>query len=279
MPLPGLVGTAPLWLRACHEVETACQADEWLVVEGEPGVGKLALLRAVQVRRQPGGRLAVVDGDAGADDPHWVTTMRATLLEHVADCVVISHVDRLNGPQLRAVSSALQDASALERERPLWAAVTMTHNNGSTDLARLLQLFPTTVEVPPLRHHLEDLWLLVPFFLARLGHAGQVSCSPAAMRLLMRSPWPGNVAQLHQLLHQVVQHRRGGIIQPNDLPPEAQTVSRRLLTPLESMERDAIVKSLTDARGNKVKAARSLGMSRATIYRKIHDFGIVDPIG
>jgi len=54
-------------------------------------------------------------------------------------------------------------------------------------------------------------------------------------------------------------------------------VSRRLLSPLESMERDAIVSSLLDFNGSKVKAAESLGMSRATIYRKIHEYGIVIP--
>ena len=93
----------------------------------------------------------------------------------------------------------------------------------------------------------------------------------------MRSSWPGNVEQVHQLLHQVVQHRRAGFIQPDDLPPEAQTISRRLLSPLESMERDAIVNSLADAHGNKARTARSLGVSRATIYRKIHEYGIVAP--
>jgi len=46
-------------------------------------------------------------------------------------------------------------------------------------------------------------------------------------------------------------------------------VSRRLLSPLESIERDAIVQSLQDHDGNKVRAAEALGMSRATIYRKI----------
>ena len=94
----------------------------------------------------------------------------------------------------------------------------------------------------------------------------------------MRSSWPGNIEQLWQVLRRVVQHRRTGSIQPRDLPPECWTVSRRLLSPLESMERDAIVQSLLDSDGNKVKAAKSLGMSRATIYRKIHEYGIVSPV-
>jgi transcriptional regulator of acetoin/glycerol metabolism len=98
------------------------------------------------------------------------------------------------------------------------------------------------------------------------------------MQLLLRSSWPGNTGQLWEVLRRVVQHRRTGSIQPNDLPPECWTVSRRLLSPLESMERDAIVERLLDCKGNKVKAAESLRMSRATIYRKIHEYGIVTPV-
>ncbi|HEY0402902.1 MAG TPA: helix-turn-helix domain-containing protein, partial [Blastococcus sp.] len=66
-------------------------------------------------------------------------------------------------------------------------------------------------------------------------------------------------------------------IDAKDLPPELHSISRRVLSTLESMERDAIVRSLADTNGNKVQAARSLGMSRATIYRKIHEFGIITP--
>jgi transcriptional regulator of acetoin/glycerol metabolism len=99
------------------------------------------------------------------------------------------------------------------------------------------------------------------------------------MQILLRSSWPGNTEQLWQVLRKVVQRRRVGSIRPADLPPECWTVSRRLLSPLESMERDAIVQSLLDYKGNKVKAAESLGMSRATIYRKIHEYGIVTPAG
>jgi sigma-54 dependent transcriptional regulator, acetoin dehydrogenase operon transcriptional activator AcoR len=274
MPLPGLVGRAPLWLRACNEVQTAYQSGEWLALEGEPGVGKLALLRSVQLRRQPTGRFAVLDALDTRTDPAWLTGVRRALAEN--DSVAIRRVDTLDAHQLRALSSALQDASSAERPRTLWVAVTVGPTAETTDLAHLLRLFPTTVEVPPLRLHLEDLEQLVPFFLARLGHGGaHIACSPEALRLLKRLSWPGNIEQVHRLLRQVVQHRRAGVIGPNDLPPEAQTVSRRMLSPLESMERDAIVNSLADARGNKVKAAHSLGMSRATIYRKIHEYGIV----
>jgi transcriptional regulator of acetoin/glycerol metabolism len=95
------------------------------------------------------------------------------------------------------------------------------------------------------------------------------------MQLLLRHSWPGNTEQLWQVFRQVVQLRRAGVIAPKDLPPQCWTVSRRVLTPLESIERDAIVQALLDHDGNKVAAARALGMSRATIYRRIHEFGIV----
>jgi transcriptional regulator of acetoin/glycerol metabolism len=127
------------------------------------------------------------------------------------------------------------------------------------------------------RLRLEDLSTMVPFFLARFGPSGHVTCSPEAMRLLMRFSWPGNVRQLEDMLHQIAQRRRGGRIEAGDLPPEVHSTSRRVLSTLESMERDAIVQSLADAGGNKVQAAAALGMSRATIYRRIHEFGIVVP--
>jgi transcriptional regulator of acetoin/glycerol metabolism len=131
--------------------------------------------------------------------------------------------------------------------------------------------------VPPLRYHLEDVQALVPFFLTRLVPDGRLTCSREAMQMLSQSSWPGNIEQLWQVLRNIVQHRRSGAIQPGGLPPECRTVSRRLLSPLEAMERDAIVRSLLDWDGSKIKAAAALGMSRATSYREIHEYGIVAP--
>jgi len=233
------------------------------------------VLRAVQLRRQPVGRFEVVEARDAANDPDWLIDVRRTLAGD-AETVVIRHVDALGAPVLRSLATILQEARSA-RATPLWVAVTLAGDKHSKALVQLLRLFPSSVALPPLRLHLEDLPLLVPAFLSRLSQGGHLVCSPEAMRLLMRMSWPGNAAQLHDLLGEVVKHRRTGVITADDLPPEVHAVSRRVLTPLEAMERDAIVTCLADANGNKVQAARSLGMSRATIYRKIHDYGIVPP--
>ena len=273
--LPGVVGSGALWLRGCHQVDAVYNSGEWLALQGEPGTGKLAVVRAVHQRRSPAGRFRVLDA-ADADSQEWLDGACRELLESTGS-VVIRHVDTLNARRLHALSAALQDAQATGQQESLWVVVTLGETGVNDNLAELLRLFPSTVELPPLRHHIEDLHELVPFLLARLNLQGRLTCSPEAMQLLLRSNWPGNTEQLWQVLRRVAQHRRSGSIRPNDLPPECWTVSRRLLSPLESMERDAIVQSLLDYDSNKVKAAESLGMSRATIYRKIHEYGIVTP--
>jgi sigma-54 dependent transcriptional regulator, acetoin dehydrogenase operon transcriptional activator AcoR len=272
MYLPGLVGSGVLWLRACREAEALYDSSEWLTLEGEPGVGKLALARAVHQRRNPAAPFHVLDAEAAGQD--WLVKTRRELLEGKG-MLVIRHVDALNARQMHALASALQEARAAGRQAELRVAVTLNRKQATVDLTRLLRFFHGTVDLPPLRHHIEDLHELVPFFLARLSQQGRLTCSTEAMQLLLRHSWPGNTEQLWQVLRQVVQRRRAGAIMPKDLPPECWTVSRRLLSPLESIERDAIVQSLQDHDGNKVRAAEALGMSRATIYRKIHEYGIV----
>ncbi len=276
MYLPGLVGSGVLWLRACREAENLYESSDWMTLEGESGVGKLALARAVHQRRNPAAPFHVLDAASAGQE--WLTKARRELLDGTG-MLVIRHVDALTAKQMHALASALQETRAAERQQELRVAVTLNRKQASVDLTRLLRFFQGTVELPPLRHHIEDLHELVPFFLARLSQQGRLTCSPEAMQLLLRHNWPANTEQLWQVLKQVVQRRRAGVIMPRDLPPECWTVSRRLLSPLESIERDAIVQSLLDHDGNKVRAAEALGMSRATIYRKIHEYGIVISTG
>jgi transcriptional regulator of acetoin/glycerol metabolism len=287
MTLPGLVGSGAAWRRACRLAEASYERGEWLAVEGERGVGKLALVRGVHQRRSPAAPCHVLDAADAAHDHDWLTRVRAELLLDRTGMLVLRHVHLLSARQVRTLASALQEArdagqatDAAAGEAPavspgVRVAVTLDRSAARADLSGLLRLFPGSVDVPPLRHHSEDLRDLVPFFLGKLSQQGRVTCSPAAMQLLLRHTWPGNATQLWQVLKQVVQRRRVGQIMPEDLPPECWTVSRRVLSTLESIERDAIVQSLLDHAGNKIRAARSLGMSRATIYRRIREYGIV----
>ncbi|GHF32893.1 transcriptional regulator of acetoin/glycerol metabolism [Amycolatopsis bartoniae] len=268
MFLPGVVGSAPPWLRASHDVDAGFTRGEWLVLAGEPGTGKYTLARGVHQRRNPAGRLHVLDAARMTAD--WHDDLRRELVDDPVDTLVIRHADRLAGPDLHTLVSVLREARA-----KTWVTITLP-SDAETD-PELLALFPRTVTVPPLRRHAEDLGDLVPLFLARLAPGGTLTCSPAALHLLMRASWPGNVTQLYRVLKQITKRRRTGTIVPTDLPAEYHALTRRPLNRFETVERDAIVRGLADANGNKVRAAKLLGISRATIYRKIHEYGIVTP--
>jgi transcriptional regulator of acetoin/glycerol metabolism len=272
MYLPGVVGSAPLWLRCGHDLDSGHRRGEWVALEGEPGTGKLTLAKGLHQRHHPAARLLTVDAAPGTD---WAALPREHA-EAPIRTLVIRHADRLTAPVATALAAVLrtlrEDASA-----PWVVATLVPEAETEPALAELLKFFPRTVRVPPLRHHVEDLAELVPLVLSKLGYGGRLTCSAAALHLLMRAEWPGNTGQLHQVLRTVAQRRRAGTIRPGDLPAEFHAVTRRPLNRFESIERDAIVRCLDDADGNKVRAAKLLGISRATIYRKIHEYGIVPP--
>ncbi len=108
MSLPGLVGSGALWLRGCRQVESVYDSGDWLALEGEPGVGKLTVVRAVHQRRNPAERFYVLDA-ADAADTDWLLRARRELLDGEGS-LVIRHVDALNARQLNALTSALQEA-------------------------------------------------------------------------------------------------------------------------------------------------------------------------
>jgi transcriptional regulator of acetoin/glycerol metabolism len=118
----------------------------------------------------------------------------------------------------------------------------------------------------------------VPHLLGQLPNGDRLSCPPSVLAQLSRLNWPGNVAQLRKVLVHVINHRRAGAIELGDLPPECRSTSRRVLSPIEALERDAIVNALSDTDESPTTAARMLGMSRATIYRKIRRYAITLPL-
>ena len=114
MHLPGLVGSGVLWLRACREAEALYDSSDWMTLEGETGVGKLALARAVHQRRNPAAPFHVLDADSASQD--WLTKARRELLDG-SGMLVIRHVDVLTARQMHSLASALQEAPDGQREK------------------------------------------------------------------------------------------------------------------------------------------------------------------
>jgi len=275
-PPPTVVGSSALWMQCRQVVDRYFQAREWLILEGEPGTGKVALARAIHQCRAPAAHLPTLDADDYG--PGWIAEV-VEELETGTGTLVLTHLDRLTLEAVAALADALESHSDSTAPNRPWVVGTVTHcgREHSTGLAGLLALFPRTVKVPPLRHHSEDIAELVPHLLARFTRGRTLKCSPEAMHMLACSRWPGNVEQLHQVLRSVAAKSRIGTIEMGDLPPECQVTTRRVLTPLEAIECDAIIDALLKTNGDRANAARLLGMSRATIYRKVRDYGLTLP--
>jgi sigma-54 dependent transcriptional regulator, acetoin dehydrogenase operon transcriptional activator AcoR len=266
--IPGTTGASGVWQHVTQEMLDARKRSEWLIADGEAGAGKLSLLRAVHQHVSPGRRLAVLDP---ARDEDLLAEAR-TELESDAD-LVIAHAHQLTDEVLDGLADLLQGVRDGAIAGNAWIALTLPGDRSDVP-DQLVGFFPRTVDVPPLRHHVEDIPALVRALLSRAG-IGELTFSTATMNQLMRLPWPGNITHLRAVLAAIARRRRTGVVEIADLPPECRATSRRQLTPIEALERDAVVDALSRYDGDKQAAANALGMSRATIYRKIRDYGIV----
>jgi transcriptional regulator of acetoin/glycerol metabolism len=163
-----------------------------------------------------------------------------------------------------------------DSELPVFVAATLSDANLDSDLPfrDLLVHFQCAVTVPPLRHRTEDLPLVVSRVLAHVADRRGVTLSPAAMRVVARYSWPRNVSQLEEAIRSALLKRPVGELQPEDLPGYCHNTARRQLAGIEAVERDAIVKALHDAGGNRLQAAAALGIARSSLYRKLKSYGI-----
>lgn len=268
LALPGIAGRSSSWRRSCQQVERCCRDREWVVIDGEKGSGRTKLAKSVVAHVSPGKMARVLRTADFADTEGLLAALR-TETSNSNFNVVIKDMDRLPTEALEPIADILQACAGRG-----WIAATMHSATPSTALDSLQPLFSQTVGVPALRHRIEDLEELVPFLLRELTNGAEVRLAPDAMRQLNKLSWPGNIAQLRRVLAETISQQRSGLIHIDDLPPQCRSLTRRRLSRIEALERDAIVRSLQENSGNKAEAAAALGISRATIYRRIKDFGI-----
>jgi sigma-54 dependent transcriptional regulator, acetoin dehydrogenase operon transcriptional activator AcoR len=267
--IPRLAGRSSSWLRSCQQVERCYRDRDWVVIEGESGSGRSRLGQAVAQHVTPERTVRVLRAENFDSTDDFIAELEA---ETDGDdfAVVVANVDDLPEDALDPLTGVLQIRAGRG-----WIAATMGTEGRSAQVDMLvLPFFTHTVTVPALRHRIEDLQELIPQLLRELTRGADVQLGPDAMRQLAKLPWPGNVAQLRKVLAETVALQRSGTVGVDKLPAECRSLARRKLTQLEALERDAIVRSLQENGGSKAEAAEALGMSRATIYRKIKEFGI-----
>jgi sigma-54 dependent transcriptional regulator, acetoin dehydrogenase operon transcriptional activator AcoR len=253
-----------------------------VLIEGEPGVGKMALARALlDSAHFQVAQVAVVDASATGIDgaARFVGVLRREL-DRRPRALLLRHLECLTPECAAASATVLEEA----REQP-WApqiVATLTRSGeNATAPAPLRRLIDTIavgrVVLAPLRDRREDIAPTAVALLKRHRGAKSLMFSSAALRCLMRAPWPGNLRQLDALVRGLVATTLGAEIRPESLPVELQSHARkRDLSAIEALELGAILEALRRHDGNKVAAAAAIGISRSTLYRKLQSYHI-DP--
>ena len=145
------------------------------------------------------------------------------------------------------------------------------------------------VVLPPLRARGGDVLLLAQHFIRHFSTQmakGVDGLSPAAAKKMMSYPWPGNVRELKNCIERAVALTRYDQIAVDDLPDRVKGYEPRYvvvagnnlddLVPLEQVEKGYILRVLEAAGGNKSLAARTLGLNRKTLYRRLVEYGVLE---
>lgn len=306
----GIVGRSPAIRTVIEKIEHVAPLDLPVLVSGDTGTGKELVARAVHDAspRRDGPFVAINCGAlsesllssqlfghrrgafTGAIDDHaglFEAAAGGTIfLDEIGDMpmpVQISllrvleskEVVRVGESQPRAVDFRLVSAS--NRDLP----ALIQQGQFREDLYYRIRGFD--IRVSALRERREDIPLLLRHFAhidAMVNGTEPPTFSNETMAVLMDHRWPGNVRELRSAVSFAVPHSTRGVVRRRDLPPEIASALTFATTPAAAAEparadpRSEVLQALEAAGGNRSLAARNLGISRATFYRRLRQLGI-----
>ncbi len=301
-----LIGKSRGMTQIYEQIQDLARVDSTVLIEGETGTGKELVARALHQAstRRTGPFIAancagLTDSLLGSqlfghkkgaftgaiDDQQGLFEAAqggVLFLDEIGDIPPAVQTNLLRVLQEKEVTRLGETRPRKINVRVL----TATHHNLSQDVAKgtfradlLYRIRVARIHLPPLRERKEDIPLLVTSFLTE-GRAsmGKVihRATPATMAALMEYHWPGNVRELKSTIECAMIHCKDDTLDTTDLPPELRQEPAGLqpapATPTD--ERSRFVSALGQAHGNRTKAARLLGMSRATFYRRLTELDL-----
>lgn len=267
-PLPGSSGTSPQWSRCSRGLISLASTGANTLLRGESGSGRLTLARGAHLYKNPQAPIAVVDC-------HPVDSVEERVrdaLDSAATTVALRNIDLLDARLDQTISDIVSDDQRCYPAR--WIVATSSTDGDQLLDSALARNFTTTITVPALRHHPDDIPAITRMCLGQIAPRREADIGDDVFRVLTKYHWPGNTTELVDTLKQALRAKPAGTITAVDLPPALSSAPRRTMTTMESAERDAIVGALRESGGNRLAAARSLGIARSSLYRKIELFGI-----
>ncbi|GAA1241449.1 transcriptional regulator MimR [Prauserella halophila] len=254
-----------------------------VLITGEPGTGRgsatTVLAGPDPIARADAGELTLLG------ESEWTARLERLAATHQG-LVVVRDVHLLPPPAVSRLARLLDKTSA-------WFAFTArtgaaAHGTGSPTGdsgvdsrvgggvdAELLARVHRRAELPPLRARRGDIPTLARAMLAGVRPDGTPRLTAGALELLSAQPWPGNLRELETVLTDVTEGRSAGDITARDLAPLCPvTTTAPALSGWQRAEYEAITRALAAVGGNKVRAARDLGISRSTLYNRIRTLHI-----
>ena len=303
-----LVGSSPVMSTLRAEIASAAKTRANVLIMGESGTGKDVVARALHLADPTRGPFVTLSAAAGPPsllESELFGSVRGAFtgavearnglfrdadggtlfIDEVTDLAPELQAKLLRCLQQRAVRP-LGDSREYPVDTCVIAATSrdldslVTAGRFRADLAFRLEGLRLTL--PPLRERGKDLDELVDHFLARASERGgrELRITDAARRLLATYDFPGNVRELEHRLEAAATLSPTGVIGVKDFPPALRSKARGAqirpsgAATLEEIERAHIETALRRMRWNKARAARVLGIDRATLYRKLKRYGL-----
>lgn len=235
------------------------------LITGDQGTGKSRTLTILADDTPVSWYRATVLTDTPA--AHWLEDLRQSLDVHTG-LVAVEDFHLLSPAMARRVGDLLADSDAW------WALTSGTLDADATEHRRILPHCRAQIALASLRSRADEIPQLAREILREIGAADSVRLTTGAVDVLTRHRWPGNISELKTILEAAVRQRSSGDITVDQLPALGPWHQQEM-SPLQRAEREAIEHELDRSGGNKRAAAKKLGISRTTLYKRMSQLGIL----